>query len=144
MFSIQNILAPVDFSDNSDRAAVWAASLAVKHSAKLYLLHVTDPIPNIGRIGAGFQEAVQQSNIPEKLAKLPEIISRGIRETVHVEEIHITGTPVHKVIVEKAADLGVDLIVLPAPGPKGFGSFLKKNVAALVMQRASCHVLLIK
>ena len=144
MFSIQSILAPVDFSDNSDRAAVWAASLAVKQNAKLYLLHVTDPIPNIGRIGAGFQEAVQQSNIPEKLAKMPEIISRGIKETVPVEEIHITGTPVHQVIVEKAADLNVDLIVLPAPGPKGFGSFLKKNIAALVLQHAPCHVLLIK
>ena len=144
MFSIESILAPVDFSDNSDRAAVWAASLAVKHSAKLYLLHVTDPIPNIGRIGAGFQEAVQQSNIPEKLAKLPEIISQGIKKTVSVEEIHITGTPVHRVIVEKAGDLGVDLIVLPAPGPKGWGSFLKKNVATLVTQQSPCHVLLIK
>ena len=144
MFSIQNILAPVDFSDNSDRAAVWAASLAAKHSAKLYLLHVTDPIPNIGRIGAGFQEAVQQSKIPEKLARLPEIIPQEIRETVLVEEIHISGTPVHRVIVEKASDLGVDLIVLPAPGPKGFGSFLKKNVAALVLKQAPCHVLIIK
>ena len=78
------------------------------------------------------------------MAKLPEIISRGIRETVHVEEIHITGTPIHRVIVEKAADLGADMIVLPAPGPKGFGSFLKKNVATLVLQQSPCHVLLIK
>lgn len=63
--------------------------------------------------------------------------------TYFLNSIHITGTPVHRVIVEKAGDLGVDLIVLPAPGPKGLGSFLKKNIAALVMQQSLCHVMLI-
>jgi nucleotide-binding universal stress UspA family protein len=144
MFSIQTILVPVDFSAKSDRASEIAASLAVKHNAKLYLLHVTDPIPNIGRIGAGFQEAVQQTNIPEKLAQLSEIVSQGIKATIPVKEIHIAGTPVHQVIVEKTTGLAVDLIVMPAPGPKGLGSILKKNVAASVMRRAPCHVLFVK
>jgi len=116
----------------------------VKHNAKLYLLYVTDTIPNIGRIGAGFHEAVQQANIPQKLAHLSEIVSRGIKETIPVEEIHIAGTPVHQVIVQKAGGLAVDVIVMPAPAPRGLGSFLKKNVAALVLQHAPCHVLFVK
>jgi len=144
MTNFQTILVPVDFSDKSNRAADFAAALAVEHRAKLYLLHVTDPIPNIGRIGAGFHEAVQQSNIPEKLAKLSEIISEKIKAEISVEEIHIAGTPVHRVIVEKAGDLGVDVIVIPSPGPRGIGSFLKKNVAVLVMQQSPCHVLFVR
>ena len=144
MTIIKNILVPVDFSDKSNRAAEFGASLAVAHKARLYLLHVTDPIPNIGRIGAGFTEAVRQTNIPEKLVKLSEIISIGVKETIPVEEIHIAGTPVHQVILEKARGLEVDVIVMPAPGPKGLGSFLKKNVAALVMQQTPCHVLFVK
>ena len=144
MISIQTVLAPIDFSDKSLNAAEFGASLALEHNAKLYLLHVTDPIPNIGRIGAGFHEAVQQINIPEKLAKLSEIISQKIKEEISVEEIHIAGTPVHQVIMDKARDLGVDVIVMPAPGPRGLGSFFKKNVTALVMQHAPCHVWFVK
>jgi universal stress protein A len=144
MASIQTILVPVDFSDKSNRTAEFAAWLAMEHKARLYLLHVTDPIPNIGRIGAGFHEAVQQINIPEKLAQLSEIISEKIKEEISVEEIHIAGTPVHRVIVDKARGLGVDVIVMPAPGPRGLGSFLKKNVAVLVMQFAPCHVFFVK
>jgi universal stress protein A len=144
MASIQTILVPVDFSDKSNRTAEFAAWLAMEHKARLYLLHVTDPIPNIGRIGAGFHEAVQQVNIPEKLAQLSEIISEKIKEEISVEEIHIAGTPVHRVIVDKARGLGVDVIVMPAPGPRGLGSFLKKNVAVLVMQFAPCHVFFVK
>ena len=53
MLTINAILVPVDLSDKSTRAAELAASLATTHQARLYLLHVTDPIPNIGRIGAG-------------------------------------------------------------------------------------------
>ena len=144
MFSIQIILAPVNFSAKSGRAAEIAASLAVKHNARLYLLYITDPIPNIGRIGAGFHEAVQQASIPEKRAQLSEIVSQGIKATIPVEEIHIAGTPVHQVIVQKAKGLAVDVIVMPAPGPRGLRSFLKKNVAALVLQHAPCHVLFVK
>jgi nucleotide-binding universal stress UspA family protein len=144
MFSIQIILAPVNFSAKSGRAAEIAASLAVKHNARLYLLYITDPIPNIGRIGAGFHEAVQQASIPEKRAQLSKIVSQGIKATIPVEEIHIAGTPVHQVIVQKAKGLAVDVIVMPAPGPRGLRSFLKKNVAALVLQHAPCHVLFVK
>lgn len=144
MNSFKSILVPVDFSDRSNHAAEFGASLAVAHKARLYLLHVTDSIPKIGRIGAGFTEAVQQTKIPEKLVKLSEIISNGVKETIPVEEIHIAGTPVHQVILEKASGLEVDVIVMPAPGPTGLGSFLKKNVAALVMQHTPCHVLFVK
>ena len=144
MISIQTILVPIDFSDKSFNAAEFAASLALEHEAKLYLLHVTDPIPNIGRIGAGFHEAVQQINIPEKLAQLSKIISRKIKEEIPVEEIQIAGTPLHQVIVAKARDLGVDVIVMPATGPRGLGSIFKKNVTALVMQHAPCHVLFVR
>lgn len=144
MTSIQTILVPIDFSDKSLNAAEFAASLAQAHKAKLYLLHVTDPIPNIGRIGAGFQEAVQQINIPEKLAQLSNIISQKIKEEISVDEIQIAGTPVHQVIVAKARDLGVDVIIMPAPGPRGMGSFFKKNVSTLVMQHAPCHLLFVR
>ena len=140
MISIPTILAPIDFSDRSQHAAEFAASLAGQHQAKLYLLYVTDPVSNIGCVGTGFVKAAQQSSIPEKLAQLSASISQKVEEAIDVEAIQMAGTPVHQVILEKARDLTVDLIVMPAPGRKGLGSLFKKNVTALVMQHAPCHV----
>jgi nucleotide-binding universal stress UspA family protein len=38
--NIQEILVPVDYSDNSYHALQWGASLAEKYGARLLLLHV--------------------------------------------------------------------------------------------------------
>ena len=144
MIAIQTILTPIDFSKKSRRAAECAASLAVHHQAKLYLLYVTDPVSNIGCVGTGYVKAAQQSTIPEKLAQLSDLISQKVEEEIAVEAIQMAGTPVHQVILKKTRDLKVDLIVMPAPGHKGLGSLFKKNVTALVMQHAPCHVFFVR
>lgn len=144
MISIQTILAPINFSDKSKRAAEFAASLAVHHKAELYLLYVADPVSTIGCVGDGFVKAAQQSTIPEKLAQLSDMISQHVAEAITVEAIQMAGTPVHQVIIEKAGDLQVDLIVMPVPGQRGMGSFFKKNSSALVMQHAPCHVFFVR
>ena len=137
-------MAPIDFSDKSQHAAQFAASLAVHHQAKLYLLYVADPVSNIGCVGTGFVKAAQQSTIPEKLAQLSDMISQKAEEAIVVEAIQMAGTPVHQVVIDSARNLEVDLIVMPAPGHQGLGSFLKKSVTALVIQRARCHVFLVR
>ena len=144
MIPLRTILAPIDFSDNSRHAAEFAASLAVHHQAKLYLLYVADPVSNIGCVGTGFVKAVQQSTIPEKLDELSAAISQKVDEAIAVEAIHAAGTPVHQVIIDIARDLEADLICMPAPGHKGMGSFFKKSVTALVMQHAPCHVFFVR
>ncbi|MBW2443581.1 MAG: universal stress protein [Deltaproteobacteria bacterium] len=144
MIPIQTILAPIDFSDKSQHAAEFAAWLAAHHKAALYLLYVTDPVSNIGCVGNGYVKAAQQSSIPEKLAQLSAIISRKVEDAIPVHAIQMAGTPVHQVILDKARDLEVDLIVMPAPGHKGLGSFFKKSVTALIIQRARCHVFLVR
>ena len=144
MSLLQIILAPIDFSDKSRRAAEFAASLAVHHKAELHLLYVADPVSTIGCVGDGFVKAAQQSTIPEKLAQLSAGISQKAEEAIAVEAIQMAGTPVHQIILEKARALKVDLIVMPAPGHKGMGSFFKKNISILVLQHSPCHVFFVK
>ena len=76
-----------------------------------------------------------------------------IDQALDAQDIGAVGLRYH---VERAGDLApfqglveikreaVDVIVMPAPGPRGLRSFLKKNVAALVLQHAPCHVLFVK
>jgi len=40
MIRIQNILVPVDFSENSKKAVLYAAELARDRKARLHILHV--------------------------------------------------------------------------------------------------------
>jgi len=44
MFAPKRILVPTDFSDYSDEALKQALELAKQYNAKVYLLHVAEPI----------------------------------------------------------------------------------------------------
>lgn len=53
--NVTKILVPIDYSDHSDRALQWGASLAEKYGAQVLLLHVvSEPqkvLPGRGAVG---------------------------------------------------------------------------------------------
>jgi nucleotide-binding universal stress UspA family protein len=52
---IEKILAPMDYSDDSQQALQWGASLAGKYGARLLLLHVIPKaVEQVIPEGAGF------------------------------------------------------------------------------------------
>ena len=127
MTRIRNILVPVDFTKSSLYAARYAASLAATHNARLYVLHVKEPFPVHGRIVAGSLEDVQKHKIIKEQAQLPEVVPAAFKNSIEVEEIQVTGIPVYRVIVEKARQFGVDVIVMASQDRKGWRRFFKKN-----------------
>jgi nucleotide-binding universal stress UspA family protein len=140
MTRIQNILVPVDFTKSSLYAARYAASLAQTHKARLYVLHVRAPFPVHGRIVAGSLEDVQKHRMTEERAELPKVIPAEIKNSIAVEEIQVTGIPVYRVIVEKARQFGVDVIVMASQDRKGWQRFFKKNIIEQVIRNAPCSV----
>ena len=140
MIRIQNILVPVDFTKSSLYAARYAASLAQTHKATLYVLHVRAPFPVHGRIVAGSLEDVQKHRIIKEQAELPKVIPAALKNSIAVEEIQVTGIPVDRVIVEKAKQLNVDVIVMASQDHKGWRRFFKKNIIEQVLRNASCSV----
>lgn len=144
MTVIQNILVPVDFTQSSLYAARYAASLAQKHNARLYVLHVKEPFPVHGRIVAGSLEDVQKHFMIKERTDLTKVIPTAFKNSIPVEEIQVTGIPVYRVIVEKAKQLSVDVIVLASQDRKGWVRFFKKNVTAQVIRNAPCSVFVIR
>lgn len=140
MITIQKILVPVDFSKASIDAAHFAASLAQTHNARLYVLHVQAPFPVHGRIVAGFLENVQRQRIKKEKAQLSKLIPWKLKTSIAVEEIQVTGVPVHQVIIEKAREFGIDVIVMTAQDRRGWQRIFKKNVTAPVIRNAPCSV----
>ena len=144
MIRILNILLPVDFSKSSLYAARYAASLAQTHNARLYVLHVKEPFPVHGRIVAGSLEDVQKHRMIKEQAELPEVIPAAFKNAIEVEEIQVIGIPVYRVIVEKARQLRVDVIVMASQDHKGWGRVFKKNMIEQVIRHAPCSVFVVR
>jgi len=144
MDTIQNILVAVDFTAAALVAARYAASLAQTHQARLYVLHVKEPFPVHGRVAAGYLEDVQKHRTKKEQAEIAEVIPAELKNSIAVEEIQVTGTPIYRVIVEKARQLKVDVIVMALPDRRGWARFFKKNICVQVMRHASCSVFLVK
>ncbi|MGD9410545.1 MAG: universal stress protein, partial [Desulfobacterales bacterium] len=123
MTQIQNILVPVDFTKSSLYAARHAASLAQTYHARLYVLHVKEPFPVHGRVVAGSLEEVQKHRMIKEQTQLSEVVPAEIKNTIAVEEIQVSGIPVYKVIVEKARQFNVDVIVMASQDRKGWVRF---------------------
>jgi nucleotide-binding universal stress UspA family protein len=145
MVIIRNLLVPVDFSKASLYAAGYAASLADLHKARLYLLHVKEPFPAHGRIVAGSLENVQKHHIAKERDQLAKVIPLELKNAIAIQEIQVTGMPVHRVIVETARNLGADVIVMAAPDRKGLMRFFKtKDITEQIIQDAPCSVFVIR
>ena len=144
MITIKNILVPVDFSEATLYAARFAVSLAQDRQARLYVLHVKAPFPVHGRIAGGAMEHVQKQRIHKEQNALSGLIPDSVKNSIPIEEIKVTGLPMARVIVEKARELGVDVIVLPAQRPKGWLHFFKENVLQRVIQNAPCSVFAVR
>ncbi len=132
-----DILVPIDFSPNSQRAFDYALAL-IEPEGEIYLLHVidTDFVTRLSE--EGFCEA---ENATERLrhraeTQLQEIVKEHPSANVNVEMMIVIGKPFSE-ILRVADDLDFSLIVLGTRGHRGgnieellFGSTAEKVLRA--------------
>jgi nucleotide-binding universal stress UspA family protein len=129
---MRTILVPVDFSENSQSAMNAAKMIAGRVGAKLYLLHVYVPfvpteihVPISAEIYSG-----AESSSKERLELLrTEFASEGLA----VESLWREGAVVGAVL-EEAARLSADLVVLGRTGEGGFLDKLFGSVATDIVK----------
>lgn len=141
MLNFKKILCPVDFDDNSLSALEYALDIARENAATLYLLHVArtpaadmdapvaiGPHPHWEQVAQDRLQRIAGQRLDGKVAH--EIVVRGgIPETV---------------ILEVAAELDADLIVMATHGRTGLSHLILGSVAETVIREASCPVLTVK
>jgi nucleotide-binding universal stress UspA family protein len=134
MIDLRTILHPTDFSDRSTNALYMACALARDYSARLVVLHV-------GERGVvytdGYLPVTQEDIFAEdrhQLAQL-EIPDNSIQVERRFEE----GTPAQQ-ILNVAAEVDADLIVMGTHGRTGLSRWLLGSVAEQVMRKAPCPV----
>ena len=87
---------------------------------------------------------VQEHHIKKEKTRLSKIIPTKLKNSIAVEEIQVTGIPIHRVIIEKARELGVDVIVMASQNRTGLMRFFKKDIIEQVIQNAHCSIFVVR
>jgi universal stress protein A len=144
MNNIQNILVPIDFSETSKRALLFASDLAQQYNAKLTLLFVYQA-PN-----TFFPEGYEPS-VSMLFEDLYQYYEKSLASVAQSIEGQISSTPNMKLsqgvpdieIIREATEGNYDLIVMGSHGRTGLSRVVIGSVAEKVVRHALCPTLIV-
>ena len=146
MLSMKKILIPIDGSDSSLEALVYAGSFASEFNITVYLMTVTEPHHSIYDVYA------EQVTLTQRVSEATTILNQRLSETekkakkLGIPNIILRrcfGTPWEK-IIEVAKKEAIDLILMGTHARTGIAHFLIGSVTEKVIRAAPCPVLVIR
>ena len=141
---MKNILAAVDFSDVTQAVATTAAALAGALDGRLFLLHVAAPEPDFVGYDVGPQTVRDgvAKEIRAEHRQLHELKQPLEQAGLDVTALVVQGATVEK-IVQEAARLEADMIVVGSHGHGALHHLLVGSVTEGIMRAAVCPVLVV-
>lgn len=139
-YPFKKILCPIQFEDSEQMALTLASQMAKDMGATVYLLHV---VLNMQAVDAP-ETAVTADKSAEDDArlKLQPIAAEKLAGLKFEIVTRVAGPgDTSRAVLEVAADLDADLIVLKTHGRHGLAHFVMGSVAEQVVRRAHCSVL---
>jgi nucleotide-binding universal stress UspA family protein len=142
---IKRLLVPIDMSEHSFAALAYAVNLAETFHAEIILLNVIERDEDLVdrkdlRSNFGDASTIAETNRKEELVK--KLIELDfICKPIALRIYH--GAPA-KTIVQAAAELKVDIIIMSTHGRSGIDHILLGSVAEKVVRYATCAVLTLK
>jgi len=139
------ILCPIDFSEYSEKAVIYAKELAKTFNSKLYIIHIIyEPAEFTGFYVPHISFDKIKSEIKSGAQKLmDEFINKNLKDFTNFEVIVTIGDPAEE-IIKFSNDKDIDLIVIGSQGKKGLEKFVFGSTAEKVVKRAVCPVMCIK
>ncbi len=139
VFTIKEILVPVDFSEASRSAFGYGLTLATQSHAEIILLHVFEPVPpDLKVFEATFVDPSFRQQAINELEKWRSSAPSGVR----INAIFRESKTVDREILNAAAELHADVIVMGRSGRKGLAHVFLGSTAEHVYKKARCAVLL--
>lgn len=138
------ILVPLDGSVLAEMALRHAIPLAQANEAELHVLRVADP----GRIPVP-PDAVDfdvREQLRQQIVEDAQAYIRGVaanNQTLNVTPHFMSGSVADK-IIEKAEELGIDLIVLSTHGRSGISRWMHGSVAQKLLRASPCSMLVVQ
>jgi universal stress protein A len=142
----RRIVVPHDFSEHADEALRRAADLAERFGAELHLVHVVQqPLYSFSMLQGPWPGAVDLSGV---VRAADEMLGRKVDAfTTDPDDVQVhvfEGTNVAEVLLEAAAKLEADLIVMGTHGRTGLAHVLVGSVTERTLRRARCPVLAVR
>lgn len=140
--NIKRILCPTDFSDASAHAIDQAVAIAGWYKARITALHVMTPVEVVIR-GVAVATGVRSLDEPEIERLLRETAEhcRAVTEAGIALDSHVDIGQPAQCILDRAAMLPADLIVMGTHGAGGFHHLVLGSVTEKVLRQAACPVL---
>ena len=141
---IKNILVPIDFSEKSKNAMNLAAQMAIRHEAKLILLHICPTFNLIDRTGKQVIGAeTLQENLTNAEEELDELkVDLQIDHNISIQTIIKTENIIDG-INELVQTENVDLVVIGTSGKHNLKQLFLGSNSYNVLLNADCSVLLV-
>lgn len=143
MIEIRRILCPIDFSDYSRRALDHAVAIARWYDSTITVLHVfsTVPVAAYAPGPPGFTPIVlTRADRDQLLVSMKRFIEAESAPGIAVEPIIREGNAAGE-ILNQAAAMNADLLVMGTHGRSGFDRLVLGSVTEKVLRKASCPVL---
>ena len=137
---IRKILVPIDFSETSQRALNYAASLAHSLLSELVVFHVIDvPVVTSGdMVFAVDYSALEKDSIAQLEIQKVELLSKY--GNLNISIACATGVAVHE-ILQKSLNNNFDLVVMGSNGSSGLMEVVFGSVTKSVIANCNCPVL---
>jgi nucleotide-binding universal stress UspA family protein len=133
------ILLPTDGSDAAEAAVEHAVRLARTYDARVHVLYVVEPLPAAEYDATSVLDALRREG-DRVTGETADRLERSELETVTAVR---TGAA-HRVILDYAAESGIDLIVMGTHGRRGLGRVLLGSVAEKVVRLADQPVMTVR
>ena len=136
---MQKILVPTDFSQNALKAIGYAAEIAKKSGATIFLLHVIEPTLNMATMQA---DSSGKKVVKARTAKL-NLSLKSIADVYPDIKVipYLTGSAVIPSILEYAEKEMIDMIIMGTKGATGLKKLFMGSVAAGVIGKTNIPVL---
>lgn len=138
------ILVPLDFSQSSNNAALYAAKFAKKANAEIILFHVVHfEHPPMLQISGSMEHKIEDIRISNASQDLSVLVNdlksqvKGIQISFKV----VAGFPIAEVIENYATNNHIDLIIIGTKGASGLPKILFGSNAVAVINKSSVPVI---
>lgn len=140
------ILVPIDGSDSSMDALALATELVSGDAPTLELLHVPEHAPTGEELGhwSGTPGSGDDSGIEQSALDLLDRAARSVSNTDIRVNSNVLWAPPARAIVDHAAELDVDAIVMGSRGVSDLQGLFLGSVSHRVLHTAGCRVILIR
>jgi nucleotide-binding universal stress UspA family protein len=139
---LDQILAPVDFSEQSGKALRVAAELAQHFQSKLTILHVVFSPPPPRRLAALAGELVHGA-LKQARRDMAVLVRKIAPDGVTVNAKVLAGIP-REGILRTAGESKCDLIVMATQGRRGLERWVMGSTAEHTVRYAPCPVLVVR